>query len=113
MLQKKEAQLAKLKDLSAIPPISLSLDKLSSLRSKGLWFEGLDVDYRDAKYSISLTGFVFLGDAYNERSAVDAFVANIKNDEAIKTNFSNIEIVSLERRTLNDYTVTYFLIRLN
>ena len=112
MLQEKEGKLAKLKDLSSVPHISATLDELASLRSKGLWFESLEIDYRDKKYSISLTGYVFLGDAYNERSAVDKFVANIKNDELIKTNFSDIGVVSLERRAIGDYTVTYFLIRL-
>jgi hypothetical protein len=113
MLQKKEDNLAKLKELSSIFPISPSLEKLASLRSKGLWFENIDVDYRDKKYSISLSGYVFLGEAYNERSAVDSFISNVKKDDDLKVNFSNIEIVSLERKVIGEYTVTYFIIRLN
>ena len=113
MLQIKESRLAKLKELGSVPTISLSLDKISALRPKGLWFESIDLDCRDKRYSISLVGYVFLGNASDESASIDSFVRNIKNDEAMKLNFSNVEIVSLERRALGEYMVTYFLLRLN
>jgi hypothetical protein len=99
-----------LKDVTSISP---SLEKFSSLRPKGLWFENIDVDYRDKKYIATLTGFIFLGDDYNERSGVDTFISTLKKSPGIKENFSNIEMVSLERRAIGEYTVTYFTIRLN
>lgn len=113
-LSKKEEQTVKLRNLAKdISPIAPALEKFSSLRPKGLWFESIDLDYRDKKYSASLMGFIFLGDASNERLGVDTFVSNLKSDSAISTVFTNIEMISLERRTIGEYTVTYFTIKLN
>ncbi|MFA5271896.1 MAG: pilus assembly protein PilM [Candidatus Omnitrophota bacterium] len=113
MLQKKEDRLARLKNLSNVSPVSLSLDRLATLRPNGLWFESVDLDYRDKNYSLSLVGYVFLGNASDESASIDEFVSNIKNDDIMKANFSNVGIVSLERRSLGEYSVTYFLLRLN
>jgi hypothetical protein len=112
-LKQKEADLAKLKSLTSTPKIADALAKVASLRPKGLWFENLDLDYRDGKFTLSVSGFVFLGDAYNERSGVDNFISNLKKDTTIKANFSKVELVSLERKTISEYSLTYFIIRLN
>jgi hypothetical protein len=114
VLSKKQEQTVKLKNLlKDVVSISPSLEKFASLRPKGLWFESIDVDYRDKKYTATLTGFIFLGDDYNERLGVDTFISTLKKDPGIKENFPNVEMVSLERRTIGEYTVTYFTIRLN
>lgn len=113
MLKKKQDQFEKLKTLANVPPIYSSLVKINSLRSKGLWFESIDVDYRDNKYTLSIGGYIFLGDAYNERSGVDSFISSLKSDEDIKANFANIDMLSLERRNVGEYEITYFTIRLN
>jgi len=113
-LSKKEEQTAKLRNLSKdISIIAPALEKFSSLRPKGLWFESVDVDYRDKKYLATLTGFIFQGDAYNERSGVDSFISNLKKDPDVNGIFSAIEMVSLERRVMGEYTVTYFTLKLN
>jgi hypothetical protein len=44
---------------------------------------------------------------------VDTFVSNLKNDMSIREVFSRVEMVSLERRTIGEYTVTYFTVKLN
>ena len=113
MLITKESRLAKLKELSSVPSVAFSLSKISALRPKGLWFESADLDYRDKKYSLSLVGYVFLGNASEENMAIDSFVSTIKNDDVMKENFSSVEIVSLERRAIGEYGVTYFVLRLN
>lgn len=113
-LTKKQEETVKLKDLlKDISPIAPALEKISSLRPKGLWFESIDVDYRDKKYTASLVGFIFLGDDYNERLGVDSFVSNLKKDTVIKEDFSKVEMVSLEKKTIGEYTVTYFTIKLD
>ncbi len=113
-LAKKQEETKKLRGLiKDITPIAPALEKFASLRPKGLWFENMDVDYRDKKYSATITGFIFLGDAFNERSGVDTFVSNLKNDMSIREVFSRVEMVSLERRTIGEYTVTYFTVKLN
>ncbi|MFA5008457.1 MAG: pilus assembly protein PilM [Candidatus Omnitrophota bacterium] len=112
-LKAKENQFKTLKNLAKNSPINSALAKLGTLRPKGVWFEGIDLDYRDGKYSLALTGYIFLGDAFSERSGVDNFVANLKNSPEITKSFTNVNLVSLEQRTLREYSVTYFTIRLN
>jgi len=113
-LSKREEQTVKLRGLAKdVSTISPALEKFSSLRPKGLWFESIDVDYRDKKYSATLTGFIFQGDAYNERSGVDSFISSLKKDTDVNVIFSTIEMVSLERRAIGEYTVTYFTLKLN
>lgn len=113
-LAKKEEETGKLRDLAKdIPKITPTLEKFSALRPKGLWFENLEITYQEKKYSATLTGFIFQGDASNERLGVDSFISSLKKDTEIRGIFSTIEMGSLERRAIDEYTVTYFTIKFN
>ncbi|MDD4955579.1 MAG: hypothetical protein PHP17_06040, partial [Candidatus Omnitrophica bacterium] len=113
-LSRKEEEIGKLRELGKdIPKITPVLEKIASLRPKGLWFESLDISYREKKYSATITGYIFVGDASNERFGVDSYISNLKKDTDIKEIFPNIEMVSLERKDIGEYTVTYFTIKLD
>jgi hypothetical protein len=111
-VKQQQNKLKILKDLSVIKNLAPSLVNISAQRPKGLWFDSLDVSSKKDKYRISLEGNAFLGDIYLDRAAIDEFVLNLKNDGAIKANFSNVEMTKSEKKTVGEYNFTHFSIRM-
>lgn len=104
-LQAKKESLFKLADF---------LDALSStdeVLPKGVWFERFDIE-KNGRKSAQLRGFVFRGDSYQERRAIDELIANLKSSTVVSSIFSEIRVDSSSRRQMKDFYVTSFSVTL-
>jgi hypothetical protein len=57
-----------------------------------------------------MSGYVYFQDSIKESTAVDEFVRNLKNDRSIGNIFSRIQLNSVRKEKLNNYSVTNFKI---
>jgi hypothetical protein len=100
------------KDLAKSSKIASALEKVSNLRPKGLWFEAVDASCKKDKCIILIDGNIFLGDPYKERASIDEFVSSLKNDSVIKSNFSNADMTSSEKKSIGEFTLTRFSVKI-
>lgn len=110
--KEQQKKLKELKDLSKNSKIAASLTRISLSRPRGLWFDSLDVSCKKDKCRISIEGNVFLGDTYKERASIDEFISSLKNDGVIKANFSNVEMSTAEKKTVGEFTLTRFSVKI-
>jgi hypothetical protein len=111
-IKDKQNKIKTLKELTVNKNLSSSLAEISTMRSRGLWFESIDANCKKEKCRVTIEGNTFLGDAYEETASIDEFVSRLKNNTVTKANFSNIEMVRSERRSMGEYNLTHFFIRM-
>jgi len=75
-----------------------------------LWLSGIDITGQSGKYKAVLTGYIFRNNDYEERLGVDEFISNLRNDKAIKSIFSKVELKSSDREKIESFEVTHFSI---
>jgi hypothetical protein len=92
--------------------IAVFLEKIPSLRPKGLWLESLSLNLKDNKYEGELKGYVFLADGYKEREGINELILDLRREESIKEIFSDIELSSSQRVDMKGFEVTSFVIKL-
>jgi Tfp pilus assembly PilM family ATPase len=75
-----------------------------------LWLERLNIERVGNEYRGEMSGYVYFQDSVKESTAVDEFVRNLKNDRSIGNIFSRIQLNSVRKEKLNNYSVTNFKI---
>jgi hypothetical protein len=75
-----------------------------------LWLERLNIEQVGNEYRGEMSGYVYFQDSIKESTAVDEFVRNLKNDRSIGNIFSRIQLNSVRKEKLNNYSVTNFKI---
>lgn len=91
----------------------LFLKKIGSSVTEGLWLNKLELSRDGVKYSCFLEGKVSLNDSFRERASVNQFIDSLKEDEAVKALFTNVNLVSMERKKQDEIMVTFFSITLD
>ncbi|MDD5584005.1 MAG: hypothetical protein PHV55_02995 [Candidatus Omnitrophica bacterium] len=113
MVSDKEAKIVLLKQIESsrrnTQPV---LERFSVLLPEGFWLENLEVNNEAKTYSVTLRGYGFLSDANKESLALDELIGNLKKDPAIKSVFTNIDLLSSERKDIRKFTVTSFSVKM-
>ena len=94
-----------------------ALGFFDTLRAKGvlpegLWLDTLTVSQKANQYTGDLSGYIFRDDDYKERLGLDEFISNLKQEEAVKSIFSSIDLSASRRSRIRDFDVTSFTIKL-
>lgn len=97
------------------PKIQAFVESLKYVTPKGVWLDNLDFSYSEDSKSVIcvLKGNAFLGDAYEERTAINDFVSGLKSQGAVTSLFSSINMISSERQQMKDFSVTIFSLELS
>jgi hypothetical protein len=114
-LKDKENKVSNLKTLAgSFKDIGEVLGKLSqrSILPDGLWLENISINRQENTYRGTISGYIFRDNDYEERLGLDEFIANLKNDDSLRSIFSNMGIDSSKRQKMRDFEVTYFNISL-
>ncbi|MFA7113884.1 MAG: pilus assembly protein PilM, partial [Candidatus Omnitrophota bacterium] len=69
-------------------PLSSFLKEISLIRSKGLWFDKLNLSLKEDKYQGDISGEIFRGDAYQEGVGIDEFAEKIRSSSVVMSLFS-------------------------
>ncbi len=77
-----------------------------------LWLENLAINPRDEGYRAVLSGRIFRNDSYNDRQGIDELVASLREDKAVSSIFSKIELDSLNRDQDGGFEFTVFSVSL-
>jgi len=84
---------------------SEKLNKLSLNLPSGVWFNEMSLNQKD---------FLLKGSAVSlekeELNLINKFMANLKNDTQFFGNFSNIELASVQRRSIGGYDIIDFVL---
>jgi Tfp pilus assembly PilM family ATPase len=88
--------------------------KIPRLLPQGLWLEKLEVNNSGEASGCraQLSGAVFLADNNKERAAVDRFIADLSAAPDIRKLFSQVELVSSERKNDKGFDLTFFAIKM-
>ncbi len=102
------------KVLTTFPHFSPLFERIATedILPRRLWLSGLNIAGKKGKFKAVITGYIFRNDDYKERLGVDEFISNLKNDKAIKTIFSRVELQSSDRKRIESFEVTQFSITL-
>jgi hypothetical protein len=82
------------------------------LLPEGMWLEVMDISQDNGKYHGTLSGAIFLGDDFKERTTIDKFISNLSAQGNSPRLFTKVELSSSERKEQNTYTITVFNINL-
>jgi len=101
------------KNFKSLFRLSGFLEKIGTTKvlPSGLGFISLKLFELNNKYSGKIRGYIFRDNDYEEKRGIDEFVENLRNEEAIKSKFSNIEVESSTRVENKTFMVTEFVIR--
>ncbi len=93
-------------DISINPVLSFILDGVN----KGMWFEEINLkrtkDLTD--YTLSLQGYVYLGDTQKESESLNSFISYLKNSDLLNEEGKEVELSFVRKRTVQEYNVTSF-----
>ncbi|MDD5070168.1 MAG: pilus assembly protein PilM [Candidatus Omnitrophica bacterium] len=92
--------------------VSGALEKVSTLRSDGLWFERFSLRTESGKLVSDIEGMVFLGDPFQEDLSLDAYIMKLENDPEIMKLFAKVDKEMVSSRNVRKYNVTSFKIKL-
>jgi len=100
------------KVVTTFPHFSPLFERIATedILPRRLWLSGLNIAGQKGKFKAVITGYIFRNDDYKERLGVDEFISNLKNDKAIKSIFSRVELQFSERERIESFEVTHFSI---
>ena len=85
---------------------SFKMSRLSQLLPGGMWFNEISVKGK----SFSLLGSV-ISLKKEDMSLINLFLNNLKQDKLFFGDFSNIELISVQRRVLGGFEISDFVLR--
>ncbi len=113
-LEKQHQNIRKLKDIKKEKVFFADLLTIFSDRDilpSQLWLDSLRITKRGKKdYSVNITGYIYKGDGYQERSGVNQFAENLKQSPVVNFLFNSVELKSTDKRVIREFDVTEFLI---
>lgn len=78
---------------------------------EGVWLKSFSFSKReDSKSELNLSGMAYLNDSDEEFTAVNRLLLNLRGDPEFNSNFQDISIVSVNRASFEQLTVTNFSI---
>lgn len=87
------------------------LDAIPRALPKGVWLDDLRFSQKkDGAEGLFLDGGVYLANSEDELKAVNAFLANLKSDPIFSKYFKNIIINSIDRKLIEEKSITVFSI---
>ncbi|MCK5493763.1 MAG: hypothetical protein KAJ14_11700, partial [Candidatus Omnitrophica bacterium] len=101
------------KDFKSLFRLFGFLEKIGTTKvlPSGLGFISLELSKVKNKCFGKIRGYIFRDNDYEEKRGIDEFVENLRNEEAIKSKFPNIEVESSTRVEKKTFMVTEFVIR--
>jgi hypothetical protein len=95
------------------------LSSLGQVLPEGVWVTGLTYEERPGKdaqrtvRSWSLLGLAFLRDSQDEIRAINRFITGLRSQSELFRGFDRADLVTVQRRVVNEQDVTGFEIRLS
>jgi len=108
---KEEDKLKVLEKLSPKINIKEFFVKIATFLPEGFTLESIELNYTQEKYTATIYGYCYLSSPEEEAKKIDEFVFNFKKDDYIKKVFKNIDLAFLNRKKIDKFEVTYFLIK--
>jgi len=109
----KKSQMENLRNIfGKVKEITPFLDIMPDIIPQGLWLEDFSLRKDKGRLSLSITGYVFLASKEEETKSLDNFIYSLRNNETIKSYFSQLEIISIKRKKVEGYDSLSFSVKL-